>query len=81
MIYWSMTEFDHWLKKHRQHFRGYAPDEIAFIARLAGFELSEVCRGVSDQVSHIKRLFTFWESPLMGQWLRLTSYERGKDED
>lgn len=72
-----MAEFERWLHKHHRHLMRYAPDEIARLALVAGFSLSEICGGVSDRVTHIKRLMDFWESPHMGQWLRVASYEHG----
>lgn len=67
-------EFKAWLKLNQNRLRRYAPDEIAYLARLNGFDLSVICSDVSDQVTHIKRLMDFWESPLNGQWLDLVSY-------
>ncbi len=71
-------EFQAWMKRNNNLLRSYAPDQIALLARMNGFSLSVVCSDVSDRVTHIKRLLTFWESPLSEQWMDLTAYERGR---
>lgn len=67
-------KFKAWLKLNARHLRAYAPDEIAYLARLNGFDLALVCSGVSDLHAHISRMMAFWESPLSDQWLDLVSY-------
>ena len=75
-----MNEFEKWLHHNHRHLMTYAPDEIARVALMAGFGLEEICGGVCDRVTHIKRLMDFWESPLMGKWLHVASYERGTND-
>lgn len=75
----SRVSFRAWIKKHQTYLRAYAPDEIARLALATGFPLEEICPGVCDYVSHLKRLLTFWESPLADKWMKLTSYERGAE--
>lgn len=70
-------EFQGWLKKNATHLRSYAPDETANVALAVGFPLEVICPAVCDHVSHLKRLLTFWESPLAEKWMRLTEYEKG----
>ncbi len=72
-------EFHVWLKRHDNHLRAYAPDEIARLALLCGFEISTVCSGVNDQLAFIRRLMRFWESPFSGKWMRIVKYESGLD--
>lgn len=72
-------ELKAWLKRNKNILRSYAPDEIAYLARLNGFSLDIACSGITDLVTHLKRLMTFWESPLNDQWLDLTAYQRRGD--
>jgi hypothetical protein len=73
------SELKKWLKKNGQHLRGYAPDEIAYLAITCGFTGPDLYAGLNDHLGHLKRLFTLWESPFLEQWLSLCSYNRGDD--
>ncbi len=72
-------EFKIWLRKNHNYLRSCTPDQIAYFALLNGFSSSQVYGGTSDWVVHIKRLLTFWESPLSEKWMRVCSIERGTD--
>ncbi len=72
-------EFTHWMRDHANKFRMYAPHEIALLAVSCGFSLYEVCPGVTDFASHIKKLLDFYDSPFAEKWARVRSYDMGKD--
>lgn len=42
----ELTDFKHWLKINRRHFLidGYTSDEVAYLARLVGFEFTTICK-------------------------------------
>lgn len=75
-----MTDFQKWLHKNHSVLRGYGSDQIAYFALMNGFPREEIYGNVCDHVTHIKRLLTFWENPLIGNWLSLCNYERGIDQ-
>ena len=68
-----------WMKRNSTTLRRYAPNEIAWLARQNGFSLELACRNISDHVTRLKRLYTFWASPLADKWMNVVSYERGHD--
>jgi hypothetical protein len=72
-------ELHTWLRRNDTTLRKYAPDELAHMAILCGFSLSASCAGVIDRVTLIRRLISFWESPLAEKWMRLVSYDNGRD--
>lgn len=71
------SEFQAWLRKNSQTLRKFGADEIAYLALMNGFPRELVYGNVSDHMTYLKRLLTFWESPLLGNWLSLSNYERG----
>jgi hypothetical protein len=75
----EIREFHIWIRKNNNYLRSCTPDQVAYFALLNGFSRCVVFGGVSDRVTHIKRLLTFWESPLSENWMRVTAYERGID--
>jgi hypothetical protein len=76
----EIQEFGRWLRTNDNKLRTYAPDQTATLALVCGFPREIVYAGINDQLIHIKRMLTFWESPLAEQWLRMVDYDRGINE-
>lgn len=44
----EMEELKHWLAMNKSILAKYTPDEMAFMAKLAGFSLDSICRVVPE---------------------------------
>lgn len=73
-------EFSLWVRKNNNLLRSKSSDEIAFFALANGFSRELVFGGVCDHLTHLKRLLTFWESPLADKWMKVCAYQNGRDE-
>jgi len=70
-------DFRDWLRSNRTHLNSYAPDEIAMLALSCGFSHVLIYGEICDNITRLKRLMLFWESPLSEHWMDVTSYQRG----
>lgn len=76
----ELQELKNWIRKNNNLLRSYSSDEIAFFALANGFSRDVVFGGICDHLTHIKRLLTFWESPLADKWMKLCHYNSGIDD-